>query len=148
MSVRRTHYPAATTARDPGALRRQSIRPEPASFRLRDVVEDIVANVFLVEPVNLRQPTRGRANVALARQVAMYVAHVGYGLSLTEVGEVFERDRTTVSHACAVVEQRREEKTFDEAIVLIENITRAINGPFTPRPELDISAWRVTVGAC
>ena len=98
--------------------------------RLRVIVEDIVANVFRVEPELLRLPNRGRANVALARQVAMYIAHVGYGLNLTDVGRVFERDRTTVAHACILVEQRREDAEFDAALVLIECITRAANGPY------------------
>ncbi len=112
--------------------------------RLRSVIEDIVAHVFCVEPGLLRQPTRGRANVALARQVAMYVAHVAYGMSLTDVGDVFDRDRTTVSHACAVVEQRREDEAFDRAVVLIENITRAMNGPARQHADSGLSGWRVT----
>lgn len=65
----------------------------------------------------------------MARQVAMYIAHVGYGLTLTEVGRLFERDRTTVAHACCVVEARRDDKGFDEAVVLLELVIRAINGP-------------------
>ena len=32
----------------------------------------------------------------------MYLAHVGCGVSLTEVGHLFERDRTAVSHACGL----------------------------------------------
>ena len=66
--------------------------------------------------------------LALARQVAMYIAHVSYGLSLTEVGSAFERDRTTVAHACSVVEVKREDPQFDEAITLVERIIRAMCG--------------------
>lgn len=99
--------------------------------RLRALIEDIVAGVFEVAPEQLRQPTRGRARIALARQVAMYIAHVAYARSLTEVGELFDRDRTTVAHACAVVEQRREDAAFDEAVVLLELIIRAVNVPRT-----------------
>ncbi len=96
--------------------------------RLRAVVEDIVAWVFEVDPALLRLPNRGRANVALARQVAMYISHIGYGLNLTDVGVVFERDRTTVAHACSVVELRREDPEFDAAILLVEHIIRALSG--------------------
>ncbi len=114
------------------------------NIRLRAVIEDIVGSVFGVDATALRQPTRGRANAALARQVAMYVAHTAYGLTLTEVGDSFERDRTTVAHACAIVEQRREDTCFDAALVLIENIVRAINGPLVLEPQSDASGWSVT----
>ena len=50
-----------------------------------------------IETKDLRKRTRGRADTAFARQVAMYLAHVAYGLTLSDVGRVFERDRTTVS---------------------------------------------------
>ena len=102
----------------------QACRPT----RLRGLIEDVGSNVFAVEPQQLRRATRGRAKIALARQVAMYIAHVGYGLSLTEVGRLFERDRTTVAHACGVVEIRRDDPDFDEAVVLLELIVRAVNG--------------------
>ena len=106
-------------------------RSEPlasAQARLRVLIEDIVANVFSVEPEQLRRSTRGRAKIALARQVGMYIAHVGYGMSLTEVGRLFDRDRTTVAHACGVVEVRRDDPDFDEAVVLLELIVRAVDG--------------------
>lgn len=109
-----------------GQLRK--VHVEAGADRLRLVVEDVVAGVFDIQPHLLRLGTRGRANVALARQVAMYIAHVSYGLSLTEVGQAFERDRTTVAHACGVVEYRREDPQFDEAITLIERIIRAMCG--------------------
>lgn len=102
--------------------------PALARSRLRGLIEDIVSSVFAVRPEHLRRATRGKAKIALARQVAMYIAHVGYGMSLTEVGRLFERDRTTVAHACGVVEVRRDDPEFDEAVVLLEMIVRAING--------------------
>lgn len=95
---------------------------------LRSLIEGIVASVFGVDPSQLRRPTRGQARIALARQVAMYIAHVGYGLTLTEVGELFQRDHTTVAHACQVVEQRRDLVDFDETIVLLDLIVRALSG--------------------
>jgi Bacterial dnaA protein helix-turn-helix len=99
-----------------------------AGLQVRCLIEDVVAHVFRVDPVALRQASRGRASVALARQVAMYIAHVVYGMSLTEVGALFGRDRTTVAHACAVVEARREDASFEAAIALIERIARAVVG--------------------
>lgn len=94
--------------------------------RSRFAVEAAVSQVFGVMVDDLRRTSRGRARVALARQVAMYLSHVGFGLSLTEVGRLFERDRTTVAHACTVVEDRRDDATFDRTLELLEWASRAI----------------------
>jgi hypothetical protein len=61
--------------------------------------------------------------VAFARQVSMYLAHVGCGLSLTDVGILFARDRSTVAHACCVVEDRRDDPEFDSRL---DHLERAI----------------------
>jgi hypothetical protein len=50
----------------------------------------------------------------------MYLAHVAGGLPLAEVGRLFKRDRTTVAHACAVVEDRRDDPAFDRALAILE----------------------------
>lgn len=102
---------------------RLRFEPQPA---LRHALEDTVAQVFDIEREQLNRPTRGEAPVARARQVAMYLAHVGYGLSLTEVGQLFDRDRTTVSHACRVVEDHREDAAFDRAMDLLEDVVRLL----------------------
>jgi chromosomal replication initiation ATPase DnaA len=76
-------------------------------------IESAVGAVFEVGVEDLAGRTRGSARTAFARQVAMYLAHVGCGVSLTEVGHLFERDRTTVAHACGLVEDRRDDPDFD-----------------------------------
>ncbi len=86
----------------------------------REAIEQAVIQVFGVGPDDLRRITRGRARVALARQVAMYLAHVACGLSLTDTGRLFGRDRTTVAHACGVIEDRRDNPHFDRALDLLE----------------------------
>jgi chromosomal replication initiation ATPase DnaA len=63
---------------------------------------------------------RGEADFALARQIAMYVMHVCYQRHYAEVGRFFGRDRTTVSHACALVEEMREDPRFDAELDRIE----------------------------
>lgn len=87
---------------------------------VRLAIELAVARVFGVEHEALATVTRGIARVALARQVAMYLAHVGCGLSMTAAGELFSRDRTTVAHACLTVEDRRDDPMFDRALDLLE----------------------------
>jgi Bacterial dnaA protein helix-turn-helix len=49
----------------------------------------------------------------------MYLAHVTFRLSLTEVGRLFDRDRTTVAHACAVVEDLRDDQIIDRALTVL-----------------------------
>jgi chromosomal replication initiation ATPase DnaA len=88
-----------------------------------------VALAFEMPADALRGPTRGNAQVALARQAAMYLAHVVCGLTLTQAGEMFARDRTTVAHACTLVELRREDPNFDNAIDLLESIVILMTGP-------------------
>ena len=70
---------------------------------VRQAIEPAVPAVFDVPLGDLRATTRGSQRAALARQVAMYLAHVVLGLSRTEVGNQFARDRTTVAHACATI---------------------------------------------
>ncbi|MGD9783875.1 MAG: helix-turn-helix domain-containing protein [Hyphomicrobiaceae bacterium] len=95
----------------------------------RIIIEQTVAQVFGVAGCDLRCATRGRAKVARARQVAMYLAHVSCSLSLTEVGRLFERDRTTVAHACSVVEDERDDPMFDRVLELLDNAVVALVGP-------------------
>ena len=98
-------------------------------FRL--VIEHAVTCVFGVPTDDLQLARRGRANVALARQTAMYLAHVGFSLSLTDVGLLFERDRTTVAHACALIEDRRDNPDFDRTLELLERAVKALRYPKT-----------------
>ena len=46
--------------------------------------------------------------IALPRQVAMYLARQKTGLSLSDIGNWFKRDHTTVLHACGKIDQQRE----------------------------------------
>jgi chromosomal replication initiation ATPase DnaA len=90
---------------------------------VREAIDPAVAAVFGVEIGDLGATTRGSPRAAFARQVAMYLAHVVCGLSLTEVGVLFGRDRTTVAHACNVVEDGRDDPELDRRL---EHLERAI----------------------
>ena len=52
----------------------------------------------------------------------MYLAHVMLGRSLSEVGDAFGRDRTTVSYACALIEDLREDPEFDAFVTRLEQV--------------------------
>jgi len=60
------------------------------------------------------------------RQIAMYVCHVQLGIPMSDIGPCFGRDRTTVGHACQVVEDRRDEPAFDEFVATLERLSGSI----------------------
>ncbi len=49
----------------------------------------------------------------------MYLGHVTFGISMHDVGIIFARDRTTVAHACAVVEDARDDAVLDQALDIL-----------------------------
>jgi hypothetical protein len=89
------------------------------SIHIYHLVEQCGYSVFQVPHAKLRSRDRA-ASVALARQTAMYLAHVTFGLSFSEVGQLFGRDRTTVAYACRVVEDLRDDPVTDKALTILE----------------------------
>ncbi len=85
----------------------------------------------------LRKPTRGAASAAFARQVAMYVTHVAFEMSLSRVAAAFRRDRSTVSHACHLVEDRRDDPGFDAWMDALEQAARS-----APPPRVELQQGR------
>lgn len=111
-------WPVARTRRD---------RERAAQVAL---MQETVALAWNVPITEIRSPTRRKAAVAQARQVAMYLTHVIYGFSLSAVGRHFGRDRTTAAHACRLVEDRRDDKNFDMLLDRLEQALRSANtGP-------------------
>jgi chromosomal replication initiation ATPase DnaA len=81
---------------------RRALRVLTAVAEARDVpVEMLFAN------------SRCRGNIALARQLAMYVMHVALGRSIIAVAKLFDRHASTVLHSCYVIEDRRDDEAFD-----------------------------------
>jgi hypothetical protein len=111
-------------------------RPQPAA-RPGDLcwlLEEAAALAFGVPPDELRARSRRGAQVAFARQSAMYLAHVVLGLNYREVGELFRRDRTTAAHACRCVEDRRDDPTIDVRLDMLEGVCAEIfTGLFVPQ---------------
>lgn len=98
------------------------------------LAQHAVAYAFGQRPQAIEAPTRGARAVAFARQTAMYLAHVSFGMSLSRVATAFGRDRSTVAHACQVIEDRRDEPVFDARVEQLEAFLRA-----APSPTLDIA---------
>ena len=92
--------------------------------RMTHFVETLVESAFGITGSALHAPGRGEAQVAFARQVAIYLSCVRLGLSYSAVGRFFGRDRTTAAHACRVIEERREDSALDS---LLDCLERAID---------------------
>ena len=78
---------------------------------------------------DLLSTRRGGADAASARQIAMYLTHVAFGISLQRVGFAFARDRSTVAYACHAIEDRRDDPTFDNLLDQLEASLRAAPVP-------------------
>lgn len=87
-----------------------------------DGIIDIVSAMFNVSGREMREPGRKSLGVCRVRQIAMYVAHVTFGLSMRDVGIGFARDRTTVLHACHLVEDMRDDIEFDRIVSMVERV--------------------------
>lgn len=104
---------------------------ETAGARLAEAAASAAAKV---PSRKLRALNRGRRPVARARQRAMYLAHVAFGLSLTRVGVCFGRDRTTVRHACALVEDSRDDPRCEFSLSALEAGLLAISARLSAEP--------------
>ena len=100
-------------------------RPEERAIELCEGLIDIAAALFSVSGKELRRPGRTSLGVARVRQIAMYVAHVILRLNMTDIGRGFGRDRTTVLHACHLVEDLRDDDDFDRMVALTEKVVLA-----------------------
>ena len=105
--------------------------PDPRRDRAAAAfVTHLVAMATGVPAREIVGPTRARAPAARARQVAMYLAHVGYGWPMARVAFAFGRDRTTASHACHKIEDMREDAEFDAKITALESCLREAPQPW------------------
>lgn len=102
-----------------------SKRRDEASLEMCESLIDIAAALFSVSSKELRKPGRTTVPVSRVRQIAMYVAHVVLRLTMGEVGAGFGRDRTTVLHACQVIEDLRDDPEFDRVVLMTERVAAA-----------------------
>jgi len=81
----------------------------------------LVASRAGLSPHVLLLSSRCAAPIARSRQVAMYLVHTLCGRSQASVATTFGRDRTTVRHACRVIEDARDDPRFDEELTALED---------------------------
>ena len=101
------------------------IVPQAARAVTPELIIEVVARQYDVTPDDLIGKNRSQ-QIALPRQVAMYICRRMTSLSTTKIGEAFGgRDHTTVMHGCdkigeAVKADFAFKKRVDELIALIE----------------------------
>ncbi|MEZ5893248.1 MAG: helix-turn-helix domain-containing protein [Parvularculaceae bacterium] len=88
------------------------------------MAKEIACEAFGIPHAELMAPDRGGVAHARARQAAMYLAHVVGQLTLHEVAEQFNRDRSTVSHACINIEDSRDSPILELQIDYMEQRLR------------------------
>ena len=124
---------AGRAVHPPDRFRPTPKRRDEIALELCECLIDIVAALFAVSSKELRKAGRPVEPVSRVRQIAMYVAHVVLRLTQGEVGRGFGRDRTTVVHACKVIEDMRDDPEFDRVVAVVERVADAA---FRARPGL------------
>lgn len=114
----------------PGSAVVQSSAADRAALADRRIVCMVVRQLTaeLLGVVGDRQEVRRARRRASChvRQIAMYVCHVALSMSYGEIAEAFGLDRTTVSHACHVVEDRRDDAAFDTFVSTVERLAESV----------------------
>lgn len=90
------------------------------------LVIELVSTFFEVSADSLQSQTRGLAPICQARQICMYLLHTSLSISYPDVGRLFCRDRTTISHACKIVEDLRDDEGIDQNLNKLEAILTTI----------------------
>jgi chromosomal replication initiation ATPase DnaA len=106
---------------------------EEEAIKICDGMIDILSMCFAVPGREIRQIGRTATSIARVRQIGMYVCHVAIGLTMQDVAAGFMRDRSTVVHACHLIEDMRDDTEFDAIIGTIERIAQAAFGAFSER---------------
>ena len=96
------------------------------AWNLCGALLSLLSVFFQVTLKELRSAERGNNHVARIRQFGMYIAHTMFGLSMSEVAYAFCRERTTVKHACHLIEDMRENEKFDSNVSDFEYLVRSL----------------------
>lgn len=92
---------------------RQTLRDMLAHYERQVTIENIMSTVsryYNIPVKELRSPRRSRS-LARPRQIAMSLSRELTTHSLPEIGQAFEKDHTTVLHACRTIAKLREADT-------------------------------------
>lgn len=109
---------------DPMLSEENALTPERRLLCMivRQLTEELLRSTGLE-----RDEDPGRRATSHVRQVAMYVCHVAYSMPMGEVAQAFGRDRSTVGHACRMVEDRRDDRAYDTFVAIVERMASAVH---------------------
>ena len=89
-----------------------------------ELIQEVVANYYNLSVDDLKGQRRTR-NVAMPRQIAMYLSRTLTSTSLPKIGEEFNKDHTTVMHAYTKI---HEALASDSALkTTVDNITKKLS---------------------
>lgn len=92
------------------------------------IAQAVVAHAYGVTLEDMSADTRGAPRAALARQIAMYLAHIVFAMTIDEIAHAFARHRTTAHHALKRVEELREDPDLDRTLHFLETMLRNAAG--------------------
>ncbi|MEL6436444.1 MAG: helix-turn-helix domain-containing protein, partial [Pseudomonadota bacterium] len=110
------------------AVRRANHLTDEEAIAQSDALIALLSEVLEVPGDMLRSPSRCSKDIALSRQIGMYLAHTSIRLTMAQVGLGFQRGKSTVVHACHLVEDMREDATFDAFLARLERIIEIVQG--------------------
>ena len=93
--------------------------PDALSPLRAGMTQIVVAHAYGVALDEMRGTGRAK-QAALARQIAMYLAHIVFAMSVAAVARGFGRDPTTVRHAIQRVETLRDDPELDRTLGWLE----------------------------
>ncbi|HEV7433693.1 MAG TPA: helix-turn-helix domain-containing protein, partial [Pseudorhizobium sp.] len=92
------------------------------------LVRQMVAELILLFGDRILCRRDRRRMACHVRQISMYICHVALSMPQHDIGVAFGRDRTTVGHACHVVEDRRDDPVFDDFVSAAERMIAVVFG--------------------
>lgn len=113
-------------------------RREDLVLAVCDAAIDLLSVLFAVPGDDLRAPTRAKKHVARVRQMGMYALNVVVGMKMGDIALGFGRDRSTVIHACHLIEDMRDDEDFEAIITQVEAVF-AISFRFVPIGKSEIA---------
>lgn len=125
---------AATTGHGEAAESRRGGAREMSTRLTCRLVQNLTADAVLLAAGRVALLRDGRRARCHVRQISMYLCHVVLQITQNDIAHAFDRDRTTVRHACSVVEDRRDAADFD---AFLETTERLVASAFAAPADQD-----------
>ncbi len=98
----------------------RNIQDSPSDQAAAQLTVAATALAFGMPLVDIFGRRRLAAHEIFLRQMSMYLLNTVFDFNLSRVARVFARDRTTVRHACQLIEDQRDSAALDETLIVLE----------------------------